>query len=269
MKTVTISDEAAAFLAKLAETMVTQDNRCSAAPYYFVVRCVKELAAPVGQTGVVRYFDRQQCESYTEEELREQCKENGEDFDDYVFGSCEKYDLQEVEEFENVFFTFDGYKEHMALYGHNYRHFKSVDSYVKHARMNPEMASLVGAIKEIGGALKVAPLPAITQKAEEMRWRSVKTDVPHTDDEVLCRDEIGCFVGRYYADCDSWDTDNTEHTECPVTHWMPLPPLPAPSAEKPKKNCRTCTSEFLQCVGCMVDDSAPFKNYKPKGEGEK
>jgi quinol monooxygenase YgiN len=194
VKTVTISDEAAAFLAKLAENIETQDARCTAAPYYFVVRCIKEISAPEGSTGETRYYDRSGGCSYTEEELRAQCKEDDEDFDDYVLSTCDKYDLQEIEEYENVFLTYEGYKQHMALNGHNYRHFKAADSYVKHAFRNPEMKLLVEAVKEIGVALKgEASLPV----AEPGETANRETVGPcRTCGSVMCRNHGSAFIGQ-------------------------------------------------------------------------
>jgi hypothetical protein len=159
MRTITISDEAADFLAEFTARLSRQNNRGTAFPFYFTVRCVKEVAAPEGCTDEVRYFDSQQVENYTEEDMRKNCEEMEVDFDEYVSEHCTKYCAQDIEMNENVFFTLEGYQEHMRLNGHNYRHYKDKYDYVEHAWRNPEIASLLSAVKEIGEALGSAARP--------------------------------------------------------------------------------------------------------------
>lgn len=152
-KTITISDEAAAFLLEFNRRLETQDNRATANPYYFTVRCMRELAAPEGMTGETRYYSADDTECYTEEELIQHCKECEKDPEEFK-EKCEVYDAQEVAEHINVFFTEEGYNEHIKLNGHNYRHFKKYYSYVEHAFRNPEIDKLLSSVKEIGKSLK-------------------------------------------------------------------------------------------------------------------
>lgn len=153
MRLLHIEDRTAEFLKALAERIETQDSHGTAHPYYYTVRCEKEIAVPEGATGNVKYFDPQTTECYTEKELRDACKENEEDFDEVV-GRCTKYDVDTMDEDHNVFLTLAGYEEHMKLNGHNYRHYKSHRPYIQGAFRNPEMMGLIGALREIGSVLE-------------------------------------------------------------------------------------------------------------------
>lgn len=156
MKTITVSDETAEFISNFVNQIETQDNRSTASPYYYVVRCVKLLTAADSRGCAYQYYDSDACESFTEEQLRQHCDENDiEDVEAYIESeSLEKIEVQEVDEYVNVFFTYDGYKKHIKLNGHNYRHCEKFDSYVMHAFRNPEIEGLLKSIKEIGQALK-------------------------------------------------------------------------------------------------------------------
>lgn len=148
---VEVSEKTAAYLKQLADRMSTQNNRGTADPYYFVIRCIKDRIVPEWSNDNLRY-----CldgEVFTEEELEGYCTENECDLEE-TKEKCLRGAIEEDEEYDNVFLTMEGYEEHMRLNKHNYRHYKRVDSYVKHAFRNPEMASLIDAIKELGVALK-------------------------------------------------------------------------------------------------------------------
>ena len=155
MKTITISDEAAAFLEKLSSTIETQDNRCTASPIFFTVRKFVDVAVPEGCGDKVMYFDNHAVENYTEEEAKKEAEELEMEFDDYVEERCHKYDSKEEKRYEGFFLTLDGYNEHVRLNGHNIaRGCNKFDSYVDHIYRNPEIKSLLEAVKEIGSALK-------------------------------------------------------------------------------------------------------------------
>lgn len=151
-KTITISDESAAFLIELNRRLKTQDNRATANPYYFTVRCVSETPVPDGFTDDIRYVV-DGITPFTEESLKKYCEENELDFEQFKANKCEKYCVRDSIEFKNFFFTEEGYNEHMELNGHNYSQYKEVNSYVDHAFRNPEIEQLLAAIKEIGKAL--------------------------------------------------------------------------------------------------------------------
>lgn len=152
MKTIVISDKTADFLKTLNKRIQTQDNRATASPYYFCVRCVSETPVPDGFTDEIRYVH--DGSSFTEEELKQYCEDNELDFEPFKNNKCDKYCVRDVAEFKNFFFTEEGYNQHMNLNQHNYGHYKEVSSYVDHAFRNPELEELLGAIKELAQALE-------------------------------------------------------------------------------------------------------------------
>ena len=155
MKTITISDDTAAFLAKLSFTIQNQDNRATANPLYFTIRKFVDVGVPDGCGDGVAVFDNHDCENYTEEQAMEHAKELEMDFEEYIDKRCHRYETRTEEKYEEFFFTEDGYNEHVRLNGHNIaRTCKEFDSYVMHAYRNPEISALLEAVKEIGGALK-------------------------------------------------------------------------------------------------------------------
>jgi len=160
-KTIEISDENYEFLKDFMNRIKTQDNRATASPYFYVVQCRKEIAVPLGTTGKTRYFDSNSSSSYTLEELKKWFKEwkdddmewdnekDEEEFEKYKRKYCEKYDIDEIEEEHNVFFTEEGYNQHIKLNGHNYRHYNKFYSYIKHAFRNPELTGLFKALEDV------------------------------------------------------------------------------------------------------------------------
>jgi len=153
-KTITISNEAAEFILNLVDQIDTQDCRGTASPYYYVVRGVNKLTAAEGRGSTHEYYDPDIGESYTEDMLIDHCEENDLDIDEYK-ENIELVEMQEVEEDVNVFFTYEGYKKHIELNGHNYGHFERFYSYAKYADRNPEIEGLIKTIREIAGAIKI------------------------------------------------------------------------------------------------------------------
>lgn len=172
---VELPDEHVAFLKELAHELKTQNNRATAAPYFFVVQGKRETAAPRGH-GDDRYYVREWAESFDLDGLREALKERFHEdlgfdpeeakatFDVYVDrfiqNDCDVYGQASVIVEDNAFLTFKGFKEHMELNGHNYRHLSEVQSYLKHAFRNPELDKLWKAI------LAFADIPADTVSEE-------------------------------------------------------------------------------------------------------
>jgi len=151
MKNIIISDEAAKFIYELHKRIQTQDNRATASPYFFTVRCVSEVPVPDGFTDEIRYVH--DGTPFTEEELKQYCEDSELDFEQFKINKCQKYCVRDVAEFKNFFFTEEGYNEHIKLNGHNYSHFKEVNSYVDYASRNPEITQLLDAVEEIAVAL--------------------------------------------------------------------------------------------------------------------
>lgn len=172
---VNISDESWKFLKEFMNRINTQDNRATAKPYYYVVQCKREIAVAEGTNGNSKYYDNQSENSYTLEELRkiwfeenkldeldeheskeweqhenkEWTEEIEDEFQEYIDKNCQKYDVDEIDVDENVFFTKQGYKDHIKLNGHNYSHYNKFNSYIKHAFRNPELNGLFKALEEI------------------------------------------------------------------------------------------------------------------------
>lgn len=59
MAVVTISDEHLDFLKKLMTAVNTQDNRCTASPFYFCVRDMREVLTPEGCGEYSKYIDEE------------------------------------------------------------------------------------------------------------------------------------------------------------------------------------------------------------------
>lgn len=153
MKTITISDETAKFLTELTTRLKTQDRRCTADPFYFTIQKTVEVAVPEGCGEDVRYFDREQVESYSAAELKERATEQGCSFED-LEDCCQQYDIKEDQRYEGFFFTLEGYNEHIRLNGHNVaRTCKRYESYVEHGFRNPELEGVMKALREIGEAI--------------------------------------------------------------------------------------------------------------------
>jgi len=154
MQNLNLSKEAIDFLIDFALQIEIQDNRATANPYYYQVRCIKELPAPKDYTDENVYFVYQDNETWNEKDLKEWCQKEGNDFDGFVSEHCEVYSKQEVNEDENIFFTKKDYDQHMELNGHNYRYYKKAYSYIKYANRNPEIKMLLETILEIAKQLK-------------------------------------------------------------------------------------------------------------------
>lgn len=177
-----ISEQQLNFLKELSGRFSRNDNRCTADPYYYCIRHIEERAVPDGcGSDGVKYFSDEQCESYTLDEVKEQFDEylyeneyKGEDTskeafliwkkdylkDEFYEGSFleayierhyRRYDFSYSEIFDNVFLTYEGYKDHMKVNRHNYRYYpkKSV-SYVKYATRNAELEGVLDVLKSIG-----------------------------------------------------------------------------------------------------------------------
>ena len=158
MPKVELSEEAIKFMNELANEMKTQDNRATASPYYYVVMAKRELVAPAGYgDGDYVYYNSDWGEAHSKEEWVPILKQHDEDafpyedrvtdVDDFI-RDCDEFSLHKIDTEENVFFTYKGYEQHMALNGHNYRHLDDVHSYIKYAGRNPEMEALHKVIME-------------------------------------------------------------------------------------------------------------------------
>jgi hypothetical protein len=178
MPVIEITDEELAFLQTTAKNLAGQNNRATAQPYYYVVRTWKKLVLPPGHGDKEIRYDHELSEEFEtfeaffafmkKEQLIEPVRwdevwtkgpdEDPEDVAVYDMEALQKqweemeeFSTKLISEYHNVFLTEAGYKEHMRLNGHNYRHSEEeASSYVMHAFRNPEMASLINLIKRLG-----------------------------------------------------------------------------------------------------------------------
>ena len=146
-----MEEEHVKFLTELAKEMMTQDRRGTADPYYYTIRTVSKLVAPVGMgDGDLVYFEPENWESFTSKaDFIKSKLEDGYTQEEALklAEDLEEYSQHKVEQNENFFLTKKGYDQHMRLNKHNYRHLHAYSSYVDYAHRNPELATLFEIIK--------------------------------------------------------------------------------------------------------------------------
>ena len=141
------------FMRDLAREMKEQDCRCTASPYYYIVQASRQVVAPAdyGNGEASHYYHADWGEGHTREEWEPIIAQHNEENDDSIdldtfIDNCDEFGMHDIDVEENVFLTFRSYEQHMKMNGHNYRHLKNVQSYVKHCFRNPEMEKLFEAI---------------------------------------------------------------------------------------------------------------------------
>lgn len=161
MKTIQVTDEMYDFLIELSKELNTQDNRCTAMPYYFTVRETKEVPAHEGCGEEVLYSSEYETELRTEEEKREWIKEHEEYFQGTIF-KCEAADIENQTSYDldimlgelcfdkiyvntdytydNCFLTSKACDEHIRINRHN---LKQPVNYLNHAFRNPELEKVL------------------------------------------------------------------------------------------------------------------------------
>jgi len=171
MKTIEISDEMYDSLVEISTLIKTQDNRCTASPYFFQVQTSKEVPTCEG-CGEEIWVDNDGCELRNEKEIREYISEkifeNDESmleltdeealikteeivdkmdsYDLYEYLENRKYDnwrkvnVTEIYQYENVFFTEKACREHIRINGHN---LNKPRTYINYAFRNPEMELII------------------------------------------------------------------------------------------------------------------------------
>jgi hypothetical protein len=157
-KSIEVTDEIYDFLINLSKEIKEQDNRATAAPYFFQVRETKEVPAHKGCGEEVLYSYDYDIELRTDEEKVEWIKENGE----YFIGTIYEHEQTDVgmhistwdldtmlkeigfSEFNvdidyvysNAFFTSKACDEHIQINKHNLHY---PVNYLTHAYRNKEM----------------------------------------------------------------------------------------------------------------------------------
>lgn len=154
-------DEAIKHLKDFVYKIDTQDNRATANPYFYVIQTERWRVAHdeyhSGATKIV-WVDTGGSDDYTEYESKEAAVKGLVDSDYMGQAEAETYVEENFREFtmekyideSNVFFTEDGYKDHVRLNGHNLgKRGKDYYSYIKHAFRNPEIEELFSAIRAL------------------------------------------------------------------------------------------------------------------------
>jgi hypothetical protein len=174
-------EEALKFLSDFMERYNSQDNRATATPYYYVIKCKRWRVCAEGysngetrrvrisedgeETGTFRGYVRERMNSYKEdlreltidgmfgapkERLRAMMAKRKEELEK-IKGNWEELEEIELEAYwedYNVFFTEEGYRQHIAQNKHN---LPEHHSYIYHAFRNPEIAGLLEAIGVVSG----------------------------------------------------------------------------------------------------------------------
>ena len=131
------------FLEKMAE----QDNRCTAAPYFYVIKTKTTIQAPLDNCDYTRFY--WQDSSYDSmDEILEYCKEN--DFSEEEIEAAEReaheYGVQEVYEKKGMFLTEEDAENHLKNNQHHYS--DDAYTYVNHAWRAPQLTVFFKALFE-------------------------------------------------------------------------------------------------------------------------
>ena len=161
MVTVQISAETFNAIKNIAHELKTQNNRCTAKPYFQVIKTKKWRVAhdeySHGETKTVRVdTEGDPREFETKEEFHEWLEDISPDYPtqkevDKAWENMPEYTMEAYYDEENAFLTDKGFEEHVRQNGHNLgKHGKEYHSYLKHAFRNPEMQALFNLIEEVG-----------------------------------------------------------------------------------------------------------------------
>jgi len=167
MKTIQINDEMYDFLMELSKEINTQDNRCTAMPYFFQIQTKEQVAAYEGcgdeiwidgecerelktteeiNDHIIEYMVENE-ESFiennlSEDEAKKQAKEIVEKMTDYDKDEWlenhefRKINVTQVNKYENSFLTAKTCEEHIRK---NHYHYREPRSYLQHAFRNYEL----------------------------------------------------------------------------------------------------------------------------------
>ena len=144
-----ISDESFRFIKALIKEIDNQDNRCTASPYFYVIREKKTRPAHFGCGDYIGYF--YDGETFDKQDLMNTFELKSEDaFEEFIdsndFEILDFTCSHEDAEMSNVFFTEKACHDHIE---NNHYHFRDPKSYVKHAWRNPEIQNIIKALREI------------------------------------------------------------------------------------------------------------------------
>ncbi|MBS7112672.1 MAG: hypothetical protein KH100_15930 [Dysgonomonas mossii] len=163
MKTIQVTDQIYDFLMNLSKEIKNQDNRATAAPYFYQVQEDREIAVPEGCGVEVWVMDGQVC-LRTEDDIREAVFEWKEwdlknknhqkkyeqltsfDVDEILEENYRKVNIDISHTYTNCFLTYKAYEEHLRQNRHNLTNPKS---FLFHAFRNPEMDMLFRFLQDL------------------------------------------------------------------------------------------------------------------------
>jgi len=134
------------FLKKMAK----QNNRGTAAPYFYVIRTEIEAQADPDNCDEVKYYDPDNCEhTYdTKEECRKELEEEGSGYTleevNRIVNRLERYGIRKEWKHKGMFLTEDDAKMHLKL--NHYHYSSNAHIYVDHAWRAPELEGFFKAL---------------------------------------------------------------------------------------------------------------------------
>ena len=153
--------EAIAHLKEFIKKIDTQDTRCTAKPYFYVIRTEKWRVAHgeyhsgktkqvwVDTTGEDDYREWKSPKEYGADLIRN-CGYSAKEARAAIEHGLQEFTMEAYYDDDNVFFTEEGYNEHVRLNGHNLGlRDRDYYSYVKHAFRNPELEGLFRALRTV------------------------------------------------------------------------------------------------------------------------
>lgn len=130
--------------------MASQDNRCTANPYFYVINTKVTKPAPSDNCDEIRYYDPENPDySYkTIEEFEESLAEEGYDTKDIKAAilRVEEYGIRYEWEERGLFLTEDDAEAHLKI--NSYHYSKDAHTYVKHAWRSPKLKEFFEALFE-------------------------------------------------------------------------------------------------------------------------
>ncbi len=141
------------FIKDVIHRMNTQDNRCTAAPYYYQIEDEEEV--PTSSDYSDKYTWVYDCEEYTDAEAREiilDAEPNSFDSDKDFDEILEDYEFEKVycltkKVYKGLFLTEDSAKEHLRL--NRYHYGENARTYVFHAWRNPELKKFIESVARL------------------------------------------------------------------------------------------------------------------------
>lgn len=158
------------FLRDVMQRMNTQDNRCTATPYFYQIENFKNVTSIDGDfEWVLDCEENVDCNEDLNKYLMEHHEEKYKEYCENIAGTdyveedlCEfeveclfeelgyyKWHYERKSELIGFFLTEDAAKHHMEINGHNYSH--DARTYVSHAFRSPEFEQFLKAVGEIVG----------------------------------------------------------------------------------------------------------------------